>query len=209
MERTCPRCGRDYTDDPYWTTSLRRHLARKNPCDRDLTTTKYVRETSVIDESVVPLDEVTWDGVIPKKKNRDVVPSLFASVFSDPSKVCFVQPNKSKNQIWVKVTRGEPVQRVSLVEFIRLFVNHVFIKMMYDTVCATNLLFQNWLSDNMIRGEPWSGECPDGQWVTNRYGVRMKNKPEFMTHMKLAVRDFLDAQTSKTHLKHVLEIPSL
>ncbi len=203
-DRCCPKCGRDYSGDPYWTSTLRRHLARKNPCDRT-PETKFIRDPSVkVTSDIRPLDSVVWDGVIPKKSHRDTVPWLFKSVFSDATNVCFVRPNKSKNEILVKVSKGSPIRQVSLNEFIRLFVNHVFIKKMYDPLCEKNFLFQNWLSQNFITCVPWNGVVPDGEWHVNRHGVRVRNKPEFMIHMRLAVKEFVDTQTNKTHLKNML-----
>jgi hypothetical protein len=207
-DRCCPKCGRDYSSDPYWTSRLRTHLARKNPCDRD-PSTKFIREKRVSQESsvvcdIVPLDSVTWDSVIPKKSNKDTVPFLFQTVFSDPSNVCFVQPNKSKNEILVKVSRGTPVRQVTLNEFIKLFVNHVFIKKMYGVLCEKNFVFQSWLTRNCVDGVHWYGTVPDGSWYKNGYGVRVRNKPEFLTCMKLAVKNFLNTQPNKAHLKNML-----
>jgi len=42
MDRKCPKCEKDFSSDPFWTTSLKRHLNRKNPCDQ---TGPYVRES--------------------------------------------------------------------------------------------------------------------------------------------------------------------
>ena len=206
-DRCCPKCGRDFSGDVYWTSTLRRHLARKNPCDRD-PSVKFIRNPSakVSHEAhaITPLDSIVWDGVIPKKSHRDMVPWLFKSLFSVQSNVCFVQPNKSKNQVLVKVSKGSPIRQVTVKEFIRLFVNHVFIKQMYFPLCEKNFLFQNWLALNMINELPWTGACPDGSWYTNKYDVRVKNRPEFMISMKQTVREFLETQMNKTHLKNML-----
>ncbi len=42
--KTCPRCQRDFSGSRYWKSSLEKHLARKNPCDRDPTKVAYNRE---------------------------------------------------------------------------------------------------------------------------------------------------------------------
>ena len=41
ISQQCPRCQKDYSGNPYWKQSLKKHLARKNPCDRK---DKYIRE---------------------------------------------------------------------------------------------------------------------------------------------------------------------
>lgn len=203
-DRCCPKCGRDYSKDLFWTSTLKRHLARKNPCDRD-PGTKFIRDPSVkVSCDIRPLDSVVWTPGVPKKSNKEMVPWLFREVFSDVSNVCFVRPNKSKNEILVKVSKGSPIRQVTIEEFIKLFVNHVFIKKMHPVVCEKNISFENWLSRNFITAMPWNGIVPDGSWYMNGHGVRVRNKPEFMTHMKLAVREFVDTQTNKTHLKNML-----
>jgi hypothetical protein len=42
ISKTCPKCGKDYSEDPYWKSSLKKHLERKNPCDRKRYE-KYIR----------------------------------------------------------------------------------------------------------------------------------------------------------------------
>ncbi len=44
ISRKCPKCQKDYSADPYWKSSLKKHLARKNPCDRNKATEPYVRK---------------------------------------------------------------------------------------------------------------------------------------------------------------------
>lgn len=34
MEKICPKCNKDYSSDPHWKSNLKKHLTRKNPCDR-------------------------------------------------------------------------------------------------------------------------------------------------------------------------------
>jgi hypothetical protein len=42
---TCPKCNRVFSGTKYAKSSLKKHLARKNPCDRD-PKEKYIRETT-------------------------------------------------------------------------------------------------------------------------------------------------------------------
>ena len=46
ISKICPKCKRDYSGDPYWKSSLKKHLERKNPCDRK-DDEKYKREFKV------------------------------------------------------------------------------------------------------------------------------------------------------------------
>ncbi len=45
ISQKCPKCGKDYTSDPHWKRSLKKHLERKNPCDRKKGET-YLRKKS-------------------------------------------------------------------------------------------------------------------------------------------------------------------
>ena len=45
ISKKCPKCNKDYAKDPYWKSSLKKHLARKNPCDGKQ---KYIREPKKI-----------------------------------------------------------------------------------------------------------------------------------------------------------------
>ena len=208
MERLCPHCGRDYKDDPFWTTSLKRHLARKNPCVRD-PTIKYIRdikpEKLISDTHVlVSLEDVVWEPKKPPKgtRNYDIVPWLFRDVFSNESNICFVKPNKIINEILVRVSNS--TRQVPLDAFICLFVNHVYLKV-HNFLCANNFMFERWLNENLIDGvNAWSGVLPDGKTYVNSFGVRVKNKPEFMIHMRIAVKEFLNMQVNRVHLKNML-----
>ena len=42
ISKACPKCGRDYSGNPNWKSNLRKHLARKNPCDQKGV---YIRDT--------------------------------------------------------------------------------------------------------------------------------------------------------------------
>lgn len=45
ITKVCPKCKKDYSGNPYWKQSLKRHLSRKNPCNRKKDE-KYVRVIS-------------------------------------------------------------------------------------------------------------------------------------------------------------------
>lgn len=42
--KVCPKCQKDYSGNPHWKSNLKKHLARKNPCDRDPRQVEYNRE---------------------------------------------------------------------------------------------------------------------------------------------------------------------
>jgi hypothetical protein len=199
MARVCTKCGKDFSNNPYWSTDLKRHLARKNPCDRPADW-KFVRESpgGAKPPPRTPLrclDSVEWaEPSVPSADTpmRFVAPWFFKQVFKDPSNVCFVKPNQSKNEIWVKETKDTPVRIVKLDEFIRLFVNFVMRKHFprdYEGFGE----YDNWLyCEQFVNlNEDWDGQVPD-------------KEPDFMFGMRDVVREFTATWPGKTQLKNML-----
>ena len=200
-ERRCPKCGRDYSHDVYWFTSLKKHLARKNPCDRT-PGTKYIREPKTRTEFNT-LDSIVWE---PKERPRylgvqQVVPWIFKEVFSNPKNVCFVRPNVSKNEIIVRVS-DDSKRHVHTDEFIKLFVNHVFLKL----YTFEDSKLEDWLTENFIYrySDEWDGIFPDRATYVNDEGKKVKSEPDFMIHMRKVVREFTGDQTNRIALKNIL-----
>jgi len=204
MSKVCERCGKDFSCDPYWTSSLRRHLARKNPCDRPLSS-KYIKDSSVKSPvcEVRFLDSVTVPEnllVPPHLPHAQIAPWFFEKVFSDPMNVCFVKMNKSKNEIIVRVSKDSPAQVVTIDEFIKLFVNHVFLK--HFKVSESYDMF---LCDNYIYSlSPWRGDFPDGKIYVRHDGTKHRNTPDFMIAMRLGVKSMFELTRDKTKLKNIL-----
>jgi hypothetical protein len=113
-----------------------------------------------------------------------------------------VYPNKSKNQIVVKIHRDKPAVIVSTDKFIQEFVNHVFLKHFnFDR----EERLSDWLAENFIFvGTPWDGTFPDRMTYINETGKKIKSEPDFMIHMRRAVKDFAGVQTNKNKLKNML-----
>jgi hypothetical protein len=42
--KICPKCQKDFSGSPYWKSNMKKHLERKNPCDRKKDE-KYMRES--------------------------------------------------------------------------------------------------------------------------------------------------------------------
>ena len=123
---------------------------------------------------------------------KRVAPWFFRSVFADQANVCFVKPNVSKNEIYVKITRDDPVRIVTMDEFIRLFVNHVMRKH-FPTDYEGFGEYDNWLfCDQFIElSEEWDGQTPDVD-------------PDFMIEMRTVIKEFLAVWPDKTRFKNML-----
>jgi len=203
MDRVCPKCGKDFSCETSWKSALRRHLARKNPCDRD-PTTKYIKEFEPPSiKHLNNFETITLPKEFSKlpRKYENIAPQYFRDIFSISENVCFVKPNKDKNEIFVKVSPGVPLKVVKLDEFIKLFVNHIFLKHF-----ETDLEYDEWLARNYIYTyKPrWDGTIPDNTVYLDENGKKVRNSPDFMISMRKCIKDFLDTQQSKTHLKNIL-----
>lgn len=126
---------------------------------------------------------------------------MFKDVFSDKANVCFVCPNKSRNEVIVKVSTA-PAVMMSTDKFIKEFVNHVFLKH-FDFQNEERL--EEWLAENYIfSGSEWDGTFPDKITYFNERSQKIKSEPDFMIHMRRAIREFTETQTDRTSLKNML-----
>ena len=207
--RLCPKCGRDYSKDPFWSSKLKRHLARKNPCDK-APGEPYIKEKTTVADATFPeynaLDSVEWKRVYrpARMQNlRDVGPWFFKQIFSNPKNVCFVYPNVKVNQIVVRVSKDIPAEMLTTDEFIKEFVNKVFFKLFNF---ENEKRFSEWLSENLIYTEhmEWDGIFPDRGFAINAIGEKRKMEPEFMIEMRKTVKNFGSMQTDRSKLKQML-----
>jgi len=193
IERKCPKCHKDYSRTVNWVQSLEKHLARKNPCDSP-PGTKYIRELKVPDIHVPSLDSIVWKKSKPSGLlHCDVGPWVLRDVFSKRENICFVQPNIAKNEIIVKVSKDRVIT-VTIDGFIKEFVNHVFLKR-FDFTHEEHL--RAWLRDNCIDTDSeWDGTFPETSIYFDEQGYKIKIEPDFMIHMRRAIRAFSIMQTS-------------
>ena len=186
--RACPKCGKDYTGDGHWVQSLRRHLARKNPCDRPKDA-GYLKDRPGPPEPpqnpLRSLDTIEWAGDAPSgKPMRFVAAWFFRQITKDPANVCFVRPNVNKNEYWVRVSPGD-VQIVKQWEFIQLWVNHVLVRLFPK---GTEFDWQIQADAGIEMGQnDWDG-LTDPQ-------------SEFIFEMKSAIKDFMDKCPYKAQVK--------
>jgi hypothetical protein len=171
-------------------------LARKNPCDRPADASILRGTPEPPRKSLKCLDSVEWatpESPTPDTPKRFVAPWFFKEIFKDSQNVCFVKPNVCKNELWVKITKNEPVQIVKIDEFIRLFVNHVMFRLFPRNYPGFSE-YENWLycehHIDLNRGN-WDGTIPD-------------EGPEFIFGMRDAVRELVSAYPNRTQLKNML-----
>lgn len=200
MERKCPKCGKDYSRDPYWTTGLRKHMSRKNPCDRE-PGTKYIRGTEVPLREIFSLDSSVMK--VPKEvPDRDDIWAWFFGEFVKNEKnVCFVKPNKSKNEILVKV--HNTLKIVTFDEFIKLFFNLVIIKWFPENPDIESGLISD-LNYDLEARKPW-----DGVYVLQdmRNDGTMKHVvADFYTEIKRVILNYMHMYPDKTGLKKLLTL---
>ena len=202
MERVCPKCGRDYSTDPYWTTNLRHHLLRKNPCDR-APGTKYIKGVNVPHREILSLDSSIMN--IPKElPERDVWSYFFNEFVKNEKNICFVKPNKSKNEILVKVNGCLKI--VTISEFIKLFFNLVIIKWFPENPDFESELMSDLQYDLGTR-EPWNGVYTFEE--SKKDGTTMKLViSDFYTEIKRIMLNYMHMYPDKTGLKNMLTLNS-
>jgi hypothetical protein len=202
MERKCPKCGKDYSRDPYWTTGLRKHMSRKNPCDR-VPGTKYIRGTEVPRREIFSLESSVID--VPKDlPDRDDIWSWFFSEFVKNEKnVCFVKPNKSKNEIIVKV--NNTLRIVTFDEFIKLFFNLVIIKWFPEIPDVESSLISD-LNYDLEARKPWNGVYVLQDMRND--GTMKTVISDFYTEIKRVILNYMHMYPDKTGLKKLLTLSS-
>jgi len=202
MERKCPKCGKDYSRDPYWTTGLRKHMSRKNSCDR-APDTKYIRGTHVPQREILSLDSSAMD--VPKElPNRDDIWSWFFDEFVKNEKnVCFVKSNKSKNEILVKV--HNTLKIVTFDEFIKLFFNLVIIKWFPANSDVESSLISD-LNYDLEARKPWNGVYMLQEMKND--GTMKTVVADFYTEIKRVILNYMHMYPDKTGLKKLLTLSS-
>lgn len=122
MDRTCPKCGKDYSNDVRWKQSLERHLHRKFPCDQPRQVEQEIEYRS-LDTIVIP------EMNIPADKPMGLVTRwVFGKIMQDHANRCFIKTNVKHDEFYVRVKPDELVV-VNTFEFIKLWVNHVFYRL--------------------------------------------------------------------------------
>jgi len=202
MERKCPKCDRDYSSDPYWTTNLRHHLLRKNPCDR-AQNTKYIKGTHVPQREILSLETSVMD--VPKElPDRDDIWSWFFDEFVNIEKnVCFVKPNKSKNEILVKV--HNTLKIVTFDQFIKLFFNLVIIKWFPANSDVESSLISD-LNYDLEARKPWNGVYMLQEMKND--GTMKTVVADFYTEIKRVILNYMHMYPDKTGLKKLLTLSS-
>ena len=178
----CPKCGKDFSGDGHWKQSLRRHLERKFPCDRE-------RPQEPTRNPSRSLSTIEWTGAdVPQGASmRSVTGWFFKEVMKDQKNLCFVRPNMNKDEYWVRTVPGI-VTRVNQKEFIRLWVNQVLCRLMprgtsYDWEVQADTGIE-------VDRNDWDGETADGS--------------EFVFEMRARLKEFMDFCPVKKQIKNDL-----
>ena len=201
MERKCPKCGKDYSNDPYWTTGLRKHMSRKNPCN-SAPGTKYIRGIDVPQREIFSLDSSVMD-VAKEVPARDVWAWFFGEFVKNEKNVCFVKPNKSKNEILVKV--HNTLKIVTFDEFIKLFFNLVIIKWFPENPDIESSLISD-LNYDLDARKPWNGVYLLQDMRND--GTMKTVISDFYTEIKRVILNYMHMYPDKTGLKNLLTLSS-
>ena len=176
-------------------------MSRKNPCN-SAPGTKYIRGIDVPQREIFSLDSSVMD-VSEEVPDRDVWAWFFGEFVKNEKNVCFVKPNKSKNEIIVKVYNT--LRIVTFDEFIKLFFNLVIIKWFPANPDVESRLILDLNYDLEIR-EPWNGGFT---FEERKKDGTMKNVvADFYIEMKRVILNYMHMYPDKTGLKNLLTLSS-
>ena len=181
MDRFCPKCGKDYSHDAHWTVALRRHLARKKPCDA-------VPRTPPV---LTTLETMVWPGA-----PRDPMVTMpldiakwFFSKMCARGNVCFTRPNINKDEIYLRTRDGPKI--TTMKEFITLWINLVIIRCF---PCDLYPDFIGWLDYDTCSSLSSGYKC-DGVYPPDS---------DFVRCMSRYMKQFMDAYPDRRHLKTMI-----
>jgi hypothetical protein len=135
MERSCPKCGKDYSSDPYWSTSLKRHINRKNSCIRtpDI---KYIRGAA---GEVTFVNEAHDLSLVELDFESSKLVSALIQIFDTYNVVC--QSNTSRDIITYYLN-GQ-VHHSSLAQFIYTIWYHFLIPRVFPILKERGWYYRN------------------------------------------------------------------
>jgi len=117
--------------------------------------------------------------------------------------VCFVKPNKSKNEILVKV--HNTVKIVTFDEFIKLFFNLVIIKWFPENPDIESDLISD-LNYDLEARKPWDGVYALQDMRND--GTMKHVVADFYTEIKRVILNYMHVYPDKTGLKKLLTLSS-
>lgn len=127
MDRKCPKCYRDFSTDPFWTTSLKRHMKRKNPCDqKDI---KYIRELKPIEYTFRhDFNSMEFDHVKPPMDytlRSSIAPKILKQIFDMEKNNCISWINIKNDDILIlQSDKLRHIKLEGLVDLCMLFLHY-------------------------------------------------------------------------------------
>ena len=176
-------------------------MSRKNPCN-SAPGTKYIRGIDVPQREIFSLDSSVMD-VAKEVPARDVWAWFFGEFVKNEKNVCFVKPNKSKNEILVKV--HNTLKIVTFDEFIKLFFNLVIIKWFPENPDIESSLISD-LNYDLDARKPWNGVYLLQDMRND--GTMKTVISDFYTEIKRVILNYMHMYPDKTGLKNLLTLSS-
>jgi len=182
MLKVCPKCGKDYSHDQFWTTSLKRHLQKKKSCEKK---NENISQITPFDEIIIHEKEIPLD--IPMES---IGIWLFNKI---ENKNCFVKPNMRMDEIWIKESKKQKTKIITIKEFITLFINKILLKQLPRTPSIQYDPFNCWIhAESFINfdHQTWDGDC--------------EYDNPFMKPLMEHILNVMNRKTNKRLLKNIL-----
>ena len=163
MERKCPKCGKDFSDDKFWTTSLKRHLERKYPCD--VMNGKYLKRnlpsTSRNDFTCMSFDHISPP--LNYKIRASIAPNILKQIFDKEVNRCISWINIKNDDILILYKGNlEHINNEKLTQLCMLFLHfQVFPTLKSSWVKYDE--FKEWLLTSTLvdlDDDIWNGVMP-------------------------------------------------
>lgn len=130
MNLVCEKCGRDFSQERAGTSAFKRHVARKNPCDRPADS-KYLRALPTFLKDVVIHDFDDIDlghvkGPEVGEYKRVWISNIIQQIFSIPENKCIVLKNLElyPDNIYVKRQKDIKIMNIHDLTILMLLVLH-------------------------------------------------------------------------------------
>jgi hypothetical protein len=192
MNLVCEKCGRDFSQERAGTSAFKRHVARKNPCDRPADA-KYKRDiakyiTGVVIHDFDDIDLGHVKGPEADEPKRVWINRIIQQIFSIPENKCITLKNLElyPDNIYIKRQKDMKVMNIHDLTILMLLVLHERL----------------W---PFLELSGWQKYEEFEEWVAMVAGVALKDRHwkgtiEPMSYYYIAVRDALESYLK--NIKH-------
>lgn len=193
MSLVCPKCGKDFSNDPFGTTAVKRHVARKNPCTRVSGKDKYkkafpsiqnIKRNNIDQLDLNHITEPTGDGTL-----RSWTFNILNQIFQNEENQSMILKNlKRPDEIYIKrYDKILCVTKDSVVTILLLLIHYRVYPILKVRGWAEISQFEELIWKNSLVGlsdQNWHGEidplcyhyCNVSNWLVKYFDAQVHKK---------------------------------